>query len=179
LASRNEPAWKPKPSSRTFRSADARYGLAIPREELLKILQLCVVAGNLETGGILVGHYSKNHDVAHVSDASGPPKDSRSGTTWFRRGLQGLQGWLHRLWKAERFYLGEWHFHPASRPNPSGTDKIQIKEISESIQYNCPEPVLLIIGGNLPGTWEVEAYVSPRSGSLVRLENVEINAPHD
>jgi integrative and conjugative element protein (TIGR02256 family) len=173
LASSNEQAWNPKPCNRTFRSAKAKYALAIPCEKLLKILQFCLVADKLETGGILVGHYSKNHDVAHVSDASGPPKDSKSGTTWFRRGLYGMQKWLLRLWKDDRFYLGEWHFHPGARPSPSGTDKIQIKEISNSPQYNCPEPVLLIIGGNLPADWEIEAYVSPRGGSLVRLEHSE------
>jgi integrative and conjugative element protein (TIGR02256 family) len=179
LASRNKPAWNPQPCNRTFRSADAKYAVVIPRDELLKILQFCLVAGKLETGGILVGHYSRNHDVAHVSDASGPPKDSKSGTTWFRRGLHGLQGWLLRLWKDDRFYLGEWHFHPGARPSPSSTDTIQIKEISDSLQYNCPEPVLLIIGGNLPEAWEVEAYASPRSGSVIRLENAEIDAEDD
>lgn len=174
MASRKEPAWSPKPRSRTFRSADGKYALSIPREKLVKILQFCVAADKFETGGILVGHYSKNHDVAHVSDASGPPKDSKSGTTWFRRGLYGMQKWLLRLWKDDHFYLGEWHFHPSARPSPSGTDKTQIKEISDSLPYNCPEPVLLIIGGNLPGAWEIEAYVSPRGGSLVRLEHPEI-----
>jgi len=66
-----------------------------------------------------------------------------------------------------------------ARPSSSGTDTIQIKEISDSLQYNCPEPVLLIIGGNLPEAWEVEAYVSPRSGSVIRLENAEIDAEDD
>jgi len=73
----------------------------------VKILQFCVAADKFETGGILVGHYSKTHDVAHVSDASGPPKDSKSGTTWFRRGLYGMQKWLLRLWKDDHFYLSD------------------------------------------------------------------------
>ncbi len=175
MASRNKPTWNPEPCSRTFRSADAKYALVIPRDELVKILQFCLVAGKVETGGILVGRYSRNHDVAHVWDASGPPKDSKSGTTWFRRGLHGLQEWLLRLWKDDRFYLGEWHFHPRARPSASETDTIQLKEISDSLQYNCPEPLLLIIGGTLPEAWEIEVYVSPRSGSVIRLEDAEIN----
>lgn len=104
-----------------------------------------------------------------MSDVSRAPRDSKSGTTWFYRGIAGLQAWLYRLWEEERYYLGEWHFHPSARPVPSDTDLRQIKEISESPKYCCPEPVLLIIGGTPSSAWEVAAYVSPRSYALVEL----------
>ena len=36
---------------------------------------------------------------------------------------------------------------------------------------HCPEPILLIIGGDLPADWELAAYVSPRDGLLINLED--------
>jgi proteasome lid subunit RPN8/RPN11 len=102
-------------------------------------------------------------------------EDSKSGTTWFRRGLQGLQDWLLSLRKKNQFYLGEWHSHPGGRPVPSSRDMTQIKEISHSRESNCQEPILMIIGGELHQAWAVEVYVWPRGGSLVKLEDREFD----
>jgi len=173
LESRNEPLWKPVPSDRSFQSDDGRFGLTIGRSELKKILRYSLAAGRLETGGILVGHYSQHHDVAFVGDVSGPPRDSKSGVTWFHRGIQGLQTWLNGLWSKDSYYLGEWHFHPGGRPAASGIDLRQIKEISEAPAYLCPEPLLIIVGGTMPASWEVAAYVSPRNCSLVELKQMD------
>lgn len=137
---------------------------------LTKILEHCVSAKGLETGGILVGTYNEAHDVASISDASGPPRDSKSGSTWFYRGVQGLQAWLRRLWTGNCYYLGEWHFHPRAQPKPSETDVNQIREISCSAAYQCPEPLLIIVGGEAPGNWEVAAFVSPRNCAFIELK---------
>jgi integrative and conjugative element protein (TIGR02256 family) len=145
--------------------------------EIRRILKYCVEAGPLETGGILVGNYTEDHSVALVSDASRAPGDSKSGTTWFHRGIAGLQAWLCKLWEEERYYLGEWHFHPGARPVPSDTDLRQIREIADSPKYNCPEPVLLIVGGSPTGDWEIGVYVSPRIRSLVELNECEGHFP--
>jgi len=158
---------------RRFRSDDERFALEIKTKELGKMLQLCVDAGRLETGGIVVGNYSQSHEVALIWDVSGPPHDSKSGATWFQRGVRGLQAWLHRLWNKNHYYLGEWHFHPGGRPIPSDTDLRQIKEISDSADYRCPEPVLIIVGGSAAGSWELAVYVSPRNRSLVELREIK------
>jgi proteasome lid subunit RPN8/RPN11 len=173
LGSKRTPQLGPKPSDRVFRSDDAKFGLKIRGNEFGKILEYCRGAERLETGGILVGNYSEGRDVAFVSRVSKAPRDSKSGATWFYRGIQGLQAWLHSLWSSDHYYLGEWHFHPGGRPIPSDRDVLQIKEISESPKYCCPEPILLIIGGCPSGAWEVGAYVSPRKRSLVELRELE------
>jgi len=170
LASDKEPPWNLTRIDRSFGSPDARFGLRIRRDVLTKILEHCVWAKGLETGGILVGTYNEAHDVAFISDASGPPRDSKSGATWFYRGVQGLQAWLRRLWAGNCYYLGEWHFHPGARPKPSKTDVNQIREISNSTAYNCPEPLLVIVGGEAPGDLEVRAFVSPRDCALIALK---------
>lgn len=158
---------------RRFRSDDERFGLEIRTKELRKLLQHCLDAGGLETGGIVVGNYSQSHEIALIWDVSGPPCDSKSGATWFHRGVQGLQAWLHRLWSKNRYYLGEWHFHPGGRPIPSDTDLRQIREISDLADYRCPEPVLIIIGGSPSGSWELAVYVSPRNCCLMELREIK------
>ena len=157
-------------SEREYWSTDRKFGLRIRDTEVQKFMGHCKQAGDRETGGILVGFYTETHDCAIVTDLCGPPSDSRSGKTWFRRGVHGLQGWLQQLWTDKRFYLGEWHFHPHSRAVPSKVDCDQLEEIARSGQYNCPEPVLLLIGGGPPQRWEMAAYVFPKMQPWVPLE---------
>jgi hypothetical protein len=45
-----------------------------------------------------------------------------------------------------------------------------MKEIASSRGYQCPEPILLIIGGNPKDVWSVQVTVFKRSGeSPIRL----------
>lgn len=153
-----------------FLSGDHRFGLRISVEQWTKLLAVCEGAGAIETGGILVGFYTPGHDCAVVTDISGPPSSSKSGKTWFHRGIDNLQQWLHRLWlRQSRYYLGEWHYHPLANPNPSPTDKREMKHISRSGHYRCPEPVLLIVGDNASRNFNVRAFVFPRNSPHVEL----------
>jgi integrative and conjugative element protein (TIGR02256 family) len=102
----------------------------------------------LETGGILVGRYSADLLLAIICEATPPPKDSRRGRTWFVRGIDGLRDLLDIRWKAKErtFYIGEWHFHPAVHVEPSDDDFEQMLKISHAREYECKEPLLLIVG---------------------------------
>jgi integrative and conjugative element protein (TIGR02256 family) len=155
---------------REYWSADRRFGLRISDTEVQKLVRFCNGAGENETGGILVGFYSANHDCAIITDLCGPPSDSQFGRTWFWRGVRGLQRWLRELWPRRRFYLGEWHFHPCSRAAPSQVDCDQLNEIARSEKYHCPEPILLLIGGTPPSDREMAVYVFPREQACVPLE---------
>ena len=37
----------------------------------------------------------------------------------------------------------------------------------------CPEPVMLIVGGDPNGFWEAKAYVHPRGKSLCAMDKLE------
>lgn len=152
-----------------YKSADNRFGLDINANCIDGILTYVQKAGNKETGGILIGSYSKQRDIAIVSKITGPPKDSRSGHTWFSRGTRGLQFLLNKYWQANQYYLGEWHFHPNSSPDPSFCDKTQMTQIASSRQYNCPEPLLLIIGGSLTN-YSIRTFVVVGGKVLVELK---------
>ncbi|MFH1739504.1 MAG: Mov34/MPN/PAD-1 family protein [bacterium] len=155
------------------RTADARFGLSINESIMDKILKLCREAANAETGGILVGHYTQNHDWAIVTDISGPPKDSGRAHASFIRGVKGLQKWLNHIWGSNRqYYLGEWHYHPFANAEASSVDTKQLKEHSENGPLMCPEPVMLIVGGNPNGLWEAKAYVYPKSKGLCAMDKL-------
>lgn len=149
----------------TFRTPDRRFGLLLPREQVSEILAFCRKAGRSETGGLLIGRYSEQRDLANVSAVTGPTRDSAGGRAWFQRGVAGLQDLLlHRWSRVNEYYLGEWHSHPWASPAPSGTDGMQMSGIARSPAYRCPEPVLLIVGGDPWSRWTLHARVYRRGG---------------
>ncbi|WP_260446304.1 MULTISPECIES: Mov34/MPN/PAD-1 family protein [unclassified Nostoc] len=153
-----------------FWSEDKRLGLKIHRREVSQLLKVCARAGVQETGGILVGFYTESHNCAVITAISDAPSDSHSGHNWFHRGTNGLQRWLNHLWnKDKQYYVGEWHFHPFSNPNPSQIDINEMQKIGDSYSYQCPEPLLLIIGGDPNIQWDIKVYIFPRNRPLVEL----------
>lgn len=110
----------------------------------------CRDSGSLETGGILIGSYSPDFTLALVREATPPPPDSERGSSRFVRGVSGLSEMLGKRWRAKErsFYIGEWHFHPTGHVDPSGDDVAQMIEISTAREYNCKEPLLLILGAS-------------------------------
>jgi integrative and conjugative element protein (TIGR02256 family) len=156
-----------------FWSNDNQFGLRILTPEMNLLLQLCEQSGLVETGGILIGKYSSALDCAVVTEVTPPPSDSKRGRYWFVRGVKGLKSKLKDLWTVKReFYLGEWHFHPAGAPDPSGRDIAGMRGISESSKYKCPEPILLIIGGSFPNNWQIRAFVFQRNRSFLELHRL-------
>lgn len=151
-------------------TTDDCFGMRMHERALRKITRCCERSHPLETGGILVGQYSTARDCALVSAAGGPPLDSRMGPTWFIRGTRHLQTWLNHRWEhGQEHYLGEWHYHPSSPPNPSGQDRDQMRKIAKSRKIGCPEPLLLIVGGDAKTGYCFNCFVSPRGRPLVPL----------
>lgn len=99
-----------------------------------------------ETGGVLIGRYSGSGTVIYVEMASSPPDDSSAGLDWFERGKKGLGELLREQWNLtqRRYYVGEWHFHPIGRAEPSPQDRHQMVEISRDPNYRCERPLLII-----------------------------------
>ena len=154
-----------------FWTTNRRFGLKVPGCVLESVLAHCRGAGDIETGGILIGEYNGQHDCAVVHQVTGPPADSAATRVRFRRGIAGLQQLLDRLWRRDgRYYLGEWHFHPGAAPEPSGVDDRQLVAIAQDRKYNCPEPALLIIGGDPCAAWTAAAFVFPSGANRLRME---------
>ena len=109
-------------------SADGRFAARSDESVINSILRQCQASGSQETGGILVGYYTADHDCAVITEASSASPDSQSGPIWFYRGVSGLSQWLQCLWSRRRreYYLGEWHFHPGGPNVMSSCDAEQI-----------------------------------------------------
>lgn len=120
--------------------------VSIPQSVINEIIHICQKASPNETGGILIGHYSVDLKEAYIIKATKQSHDSSSGRSWFKRGTKGLKKLLINYWAENQYYLGEWHFHPNNSPYPSETDINQMNIISTNNEFNCPEPILLIIG---------------------------------
>jgi integrative and conjugative element protein (TIGR02256 family) len=164
------------PSAHEWRSSDSPFGIAIAAGDVVRVLGYCRAAADRETGGILTGHYSENHDAALITGVTGPPPDSRSSRAIFVRGVRGLQRLLNELWHRQAgYYLGEWHFHPAGDGMPSGTDREQMGRTARSGAYNCPEPVLVIVAKPSGMSWVMRAFAYP-DGRQVELEATAENS---
>ena len=76
---------------------------------------------------------------------------------------------LDRAWKQGQYYLGEWHYHPYALSFPSSADKKQMMDLSQNKQLNCPEPILVIIGGH-KGNWNISVrlYVNHQEITLYK-----------
>ena len=144
---------------------DGTHGCRIAASVVRALGRMCRDAGDLETGGILVGRYADETMVAHVAEATAPPTDSQRGRTWFTRGVRGLRELLATRWSAKErsHYVGEWHFHPADAIVPSAADFSQMNTIALAYEYRCPEPILVIVGRRSGrGSPALRVFVCPR-----------------
>lgn len=155
-----------------FWSQDKKFGAILTANALAELVRYAAAAGQLETGGILMGRYNDQHNCAIIDYVTGPPSDSEHGHSTFVRGVKGLGAIVSRLWtKERRYYLGEWHFHPGASPIPSHTDLTSMVAIARDAKYSCPEPILLIIGGTPPKSWELSLQVTSANGAHVELSS--------
>ncbi len=157
-------------------TVDDEYGVIVQDECWQSMVQECASAGEMETGGILIGYYTPDKATAVVTKAVGPPVDSERGHTWFRRGIAGLSAVLRRLWDQPRrtYYVGEWHYHPAARVEPSPDDLEQMVKISRASNYQCKEPIMLVIGNAVDGRRPIRAFVFPAGSAPREMKLAEV-----
>jgi len=125
-----------------------------------------------EVGTSLVGNYSKDGFDAYVIDVAPVCPDSKSSATFFYRGVKGLCTFFIALWQknsGEKYYIGEWHSHPDGAPEPSSTDSFNQEAIAVDKKINCPESILLIIGGNIFIAPELRVFVYSRKRGRINL----------
>lgn len=161
-------------TERVFRGRDELV-VRVSESSLKKALRIASEAGDQETGGIIIGFYDDTLMEATITELMEPPLDSRATRFTFVRGIRGLMSRLKDLWGSSqrRYYLGEWHFHPYERPIASHDDKIQMRSIASSERYKCPEPVLLILGGDPRGVWSLTVSIHFANAEPILLTELE------
>lgn len=154
------------------RTEDGTFAVELQASVLGALDRYCCDACSVETGGILIGRYSDDLAVAIVREATPPPTDSKRGRSWFVRGVSGLRQMLGNRWQAKErtFYVGEWHFHPANHVEPSANDFAQMIEIGRAREYDCKEPLLLILcASKHEGQRIFRAFVCQAEGALMEF----------
>lgn len=152
-----------------FSCGTAEFTVKLSASALRQIIDECIKAGNNETGGILIGSYSRDGSTALLAEATARPNDSLVGRTTFQRGINGLHSLLASRWNAGKYYVGEWHFHPGGSPEPSRDDLESMTLISQDPNYQCQEPVMIILGGYPHVSYRLSSSVFPRGNLPVRL----------
>lgn len=117
-----------------------------------------------ETGGLLWGEWDDASRVVWVTDASGPPADSKHSAELFVCGQTGTIEESNSRQKYSRSavqYLGMWHTHPVSRPMPSDIDYQGMAEIL-ACGPTPPMKNLLLIVGRMPTQDVLGAFVFMR-----------------
>lgn len=154
-------------------SADGRFAVTLLELVEQKMVHLAEAAWPEETGGILVGYYSTDLRTGRITEALAPPADSERSRWRFSRGVRGLTAKLRSLWrkpKAHRqYYLGEWHSHPDGPIAMSSRDRATMRRIAEEVKYQCPEPLLVILGGSPEAGWNLGCWAFVRNRGYVEL----------
>ena len=126
----------------------------------------------VEVGTSLIGRYSNDGWQAIVIGLAPLSEDSEGSRNEFYRGVKGLRLFYRHLlqrFHRQRHYVGEWHSHPNGPPSPSATDKANQDAIAKDHATECPEAILVILGGELSSRPDLRIFIQSRSHGLVAL----------
>jgi integrative and conjugative element protein (TIGR02256 family) len=125
-----------------------------------------------EIGSSLVGRYTDNGWRAIVIGLAPLASDSIGSRYQFYRGVKGLRLFYRKLFERfhrQRHYVGEWHSHPGGDAAPSGTDRLNQSAIAADHKTDCPEAILVILGGQLSSKPSLGVFIQSRKHGLVEL----------
>lgn len=154
----------------TFEAMNAAVEVRLTEGALRLIREDSLASVGKETGGILIGRYAADGNIAIITAATERPADSSSGRAWFQRGNKGLTAKLRARWLHGEYYLGEWHSHPDGAPDPSSNDIREMRSISIDASYRCPKPIMIIAGTSNKSV-RISVTIL-ESGRLLRLRPV-------
>jgi integrative and conjugative element protein (TIGR02256 family) len=121
----------------------------------------------LETGGVLTGYVHEHHVVVEHVIGPGPRAAHRAARFEPDHDWQCQQ--IDLIFDESRgacTYLGDWHTHPAGKPQTSLLDRRTLAGITASFK-GALRPIM-VIGGGKPGDWAWAAHAH-RASRLGRL----------
>ena len=155
-----------------WRSACGTYEIVVVRRCFLSMREMALAHAPVEVGTSLLGQYTDRNNVATVLGLAPLTPDSR-GTRWsFLRGVKGLKEYfagVYKKFRGRRYYVGEWHSHPGATTSASDVDDYNQADLSKTERSQCPEAILLIVGGDLEQKPTLGVYVYSRTRGRVDL----------
>jgi integrative and conjugative element protein (TIGR02256 family) len=138
--------------------SDPRHGYQIRLAPVAKAAMLSWMrrserqrGDDVETGGVLFGHVDDFLKIVWISTASGPPPDSTATQNRFICGTNGVALMNQELYVRSRgsvSFIGMWHTHPGSQPDPSSIDRDAMQRLFASPDFEGCHFLMLIIGGS-------------------------------
>jgi len=124
-------------------------------------------SGDIETGGVLIGHRLANGEYA-ILRASKPGPNAIRTITRFEKDEEYCQKELLDAFdelEEQGLYLGEWHYHPSGGSEPSGLDIKSLTEIAAQDNYRIDKPIMIILSPKL----EYAITIHNKIGRCVQL----------
>lgn len=120
-----------------------------------------------EAGGQLFGKVTA--DLVTVTHVAGPRAADERRRFSFRSNPERAQADIERFARRGLLYLGEWHTHAETIPQPSGSDAQAMRQIYARSRRNTAALLLLILGFGEPdedvGVWYID------DGGILRTLN--------
>jgi proteasome lid subunit RPN8/RPN11 len=167
------PAPLPFQDVTTWQAPDFPIMVQVPSMCLEAMYERCRKEHPCETGGIVAGT-DRNDGPALVINTRDPPRDSIQEPTRFLRGIEEVEEWLRDARESIGIdYFGEWHYHPDAAPEISREDRTAMNEIANDDGYDCPHPLLFIVGQDDEDQFTVNAYLFHRSKDYEQLAQID------
>jgi len=120
-----------------------------------------------ETGGTLVGYYSRDRQVAFVTQILVAKTGARRERSGFFRPPDSVDDQLEKVYRDSEgsiYYLGDWHSHPMGAPTPSSVDLYTLKGLARSPSVATDTPIMIILGGDLDSQPLTSCTLAEKSG---------------
>ena len=132
--------------------------IKLPVEVIEQLKEFIQDEGNkLEAGGIIAGRFIVNSKDIIIDKITKPTvKDTRERFS-FIRNQEEHQKIIAQYWKNSKGtcnYLGEWHTHPESYPEPSSIDTADWKRHLKKDQFSSRYLYFIIVGIKEINIWE-------------------------
>jgi integrative and conjugative element protein (TIGR02256 family) len=129
-----------------------------------------------ETGGILLGHHTRDFVTVHHAGTPGPA--AVRTPTYFLRDLAHAQALADVAFAADSsVWVGEWHTHPTGRPVPSARDTATYLDLLDDPELGF-HSVIVVIFAPRQGRWTGAAWTCHgQSVAPVKLTISPVNGP--
>lgn len=151
-----------------------RSKIVFAKQAVTTMVEECRKAGDLETGGVLIGRYVKGRIFVKVATPPGP--SAQMGRVSFRCDVNYCNRLinLHFLETFGEFiYLGDWHRHPGQKElRPSPRDDNAMSNLLFDRHCAVPEAVLVIADSGTDHNLRMAGYFYTRTG--VRRQQLRV-----
>lgn len=112
--------------------------------------------GDLETGGILLGHGREDFTVIV---AGGPGPHAVRQPRFFLRDLDHAQRLAADAWDADGSqWIGDWHTHPCGPPHPSPADLRAVDEVLRDPALGLDAFLTVVVAWHVDVGWSVHSW---------------------